>query len=444
MLTHEATAHSTSIPEPLSGAYFWLLAFFVVYCARPEDWIPGLHELPLAKITGMLALVAFVLSLGQARRLPREVVYLFLLFAQLCLTVPFSPVWRGGAFNQVLDFSKVVVIVPVTIIVVSSLARLRRLIFIQTASVFAVAIVSLVKGQVRAGRLEGVLRGVYGNPNDIALGIVLTIPFCFVFMLVARSAFRKAFWLLAATAMTYCLFRTASRGGLLAFVAAMGLLLRELGIKGGRRYLLPLAGLIVLGGWLVAGQRLKERFDATVGNLDRPEDKSAYGSALQRREILWRSLVVTAQHPLFGVGPGNFTGMSGTWHDPHNSYTQISAEGGVPALVLYLIILRLALANVGRTRRLPDASKEEHLLAGALRASLAGYLVGSFFISFAYNFFPYFLAAYASALYAIAAKRTCQKRSGHSIAGAPLQPEGHREPKASAVTWADYQKGRAL
>src|SRR5215472_11427626 len=127
MLTKNGSAYSSSIhaTEPLAGAYFGLLAFFVVYCARPEDWIPGLRQVPLAKITGIFALVALALSVGQARRLPREVFYLFLLFAQLCLTVPFSSVWRGGAFNQVLEFSKVVLIVPVVVIAVSNLARLR-------------------------------------------------------------------------------------------------------------------------------------------------------------------------------------------------------------------------------------------------------------------------------------------------------------------------------
>ena len=85
MLKQEAAANSsvTHRQERLSGAYFWLLAFFVVYCARPEDWIPGLHQFPLAKVTGVLAFVALALSLGQARRLPREVLYLFLLLAQL-------------------------------------------------------------------------------------------------------------------------------------------------------------------------------------------------------------------------------------------------------------------------------------------------------------------------------------------------------------------------
>ncbi len=61
----------------------------VVYCARPEDWIPGLSNVPLAKIAGVLALVAFVLSLGQIRqRLPREVIFIILLTGQLFVTVP--------------------------------------------------------------------------------------------------------------------------------------------------------------------------------------------------------------------------------------------------------------------------------------------------------------------------------------------------------------------
>jgi hypothetical protein len=32
--------------EPLAGAFFWLSAFYVSYCARPEDWIPGLANAP--------------------------------------------------------------------------------------------------------------------------------------------------------------------------------------------------------------------------------------------------------------------------------------------------------------------------------------------------------------------------------------------------------------
>ena len=40
--------------EPLGFAFFGLILFMVVYFARPEDWIPGLGAVPLAKLTGAL------------------------------------------------------------------------------------------------------------------------------------------------------------------------------------------------------------------------------------------------------------------------------------------------------------------------------------------------------------------------------------------------------
>ncbi len=86
---------TTRQAEPMSSAYKWLVLFFVVYCARPEDWIPGMAVLPLAKITGFFALATFGLSVGRSRRgvlrLPREILYLVLLFGQLCLAVVSPP-----------------------------------------------------------------------------------------------------------------------------------------------------------------------------------------------------------------------------------------------------------------------------------------------------------------------------------------------------------------
>src|SRR2546423_7553822 len=73
--------------EPLRGAYFWLTLFFVVYCARPEDWIPGLHVIPLPKTTGVFPLIGLVVTMGSARRalhnLPKESLYQRVFFGLL-------------------------------------------------------------------------------------------------------------------------------------------------------------------------------------------------------------------------------------------------------------------------------------------------------------------------------------------------------------------------
>ena len=56
------------VPDLTKSAFFWLSGFFVVYCARPEDWIPGLKYIPLAKITALLAMWALFNNLGRTKR----------------------------------------------------------------------------------------------------------------------------------------------------------------------------------------------------------------------------------------------------------------------------------------------------------------------------------------------------------------------------------------
>ena len=88
------------------ATFFWLSAFYLVYCARPEDWIPGLRLIPLAKLTAIPALILlFSIKTGRKfRDRPVEANYLFILIVILFASAAFSPLWRGGAFYHTLDF----------------------------------------------------------------------------------------------------------------------------------------------------------------------------------------------------------------------------------------------------------------------------------------------------------------------------------------------------
>jgi O-antigen ligase len=399
-----ATQRLPRFREPLAGAYFWLAVFFVIYCARPEDWIPGLAFIPLAKISGVLAVLALVFAIGRVRGgVPREMIFLLLLLLQLFLTVPFSPVWHGGAFFEVLEFSKVVIIMLVMVLAVNSLARLRRLVFIQSASVAVISLAAIVKGRSVLGRLEGALNGIYSNPNDLAFAIVLTLPLCFVFFLRTSNFLVKAAWTGMMVAMVYAVFLTASRAGILALTVTAIVAFWEFGVRG-RRPLLVIMGVVTLFAALaLAGGDLIRRFQVmSGGQLSRPGDMAALESAAQRRLLLIRSLEVIGEHPLFGVGPGNFQVVSGVWRETHNSYTQIGSEAGIPGLILFVLILWSAFTNLRRARRRLgwdcDPRDDLRLLAGGLRASLVGFVVGAFFASVAYHFFPYFLVGYTAAL----------------------------------------------
>jgi O-antigen ligase len=386
--------------EPLAFAFFGLVLFMVVYFGRPEDWIPGLQVVPLAKITGALVVLAVLFSAGSIRwRLPREIVCLILLVVQLWLTVPFSPVWRGGAFKVMLDFWKVLPLAIVIYAAVRTVKRLQTILFVQGACVGTIAIISIVKAHVVSGRLQGAISGIYGNPNDLALIIDMTLPLCLALALASRRVWSKSVWSGLMLAMTYAVVLTASRAGALAFAVAAIVCIWQLGVKGRRFYILFLVPAAALIFWLYAGSTLESRFEAT--NTDSTTNKEvaeAAGSAEQRKQLLIRSLEVTAEHPFFGVGPGNFVVISGNWHVTHDSYTQISAEGGIPALLLYVLILGCAIANLKNVRKYRKATERVRLFSMALEASLATYLVGSIFGSEAYQLFPYCLIASISAL----------------------------------------------
>ena len=414
-----------STAEPMRGAFFWLSAFYVVYCARPEDWIPGLKYLPLAKISGIFALLGLVFSAGRSQRslrhLPREAFYLVAMIGLLLLAGVLSPVWKGGSIFKTIEFAKVLVAWVLTFLVITSFARLRRIIFIQSASVVVIAIVSLLKGRDHP-RLEGVIGGIYSNPNDLAFAIVLSLPFCVAFLLYTKKLPRKAAWVLAMLAMCTALFLTASRGGFITLLATAAVGLWHFGVKGRRPQLIAAVLLVGLIVGVTAGGRLKDRFIAISGDeLNDAVDVSAHGSYEQRTLLMEKSLEGVAHYPL-GIGLGNFGNYSGTWREVHVAYLQIAVEGGIAACIFYLLFFSRGFANLRQLRRMGGMDEETELFAGALHSSLIGFLVGALFAPEAYQFFPYFAVAYTSVLLAIAQ----EKAQAEGVADALIRPQWKR------------------
>jgi O-antigen ligase len=384
------------------GAFFWLSAFYVVYCTRPEDWIPVVGHLPLAKISAILALIGLFASLGRTKRgmktLPAESKYLLAMILLLFVGAPFSPVWRGGAVEHTMDFGKVYFVWILTFLLVTSVARLRRLIFIQAGSVAVVSIVSVLKGSSHP-RLQGALGGIYSNPNDLAFAIVLTFPLTLLLLLTSKSMPRKAVWGVCMLVMSYALLRTASRAGFIDLAISIPILLWFFGVKGRRPQLI--FAVAVIGVLLLAteGKQLKDRFLAISGTGFQSDiDRSAYGSFEDRKFLMQKALRGIVEHPLMGVGTGNFKTYSGVWRDVHMSYLQIAVEGGIPALILYLLFFVSGFRNLLNLNRRKNLDPEIRLIVGALFTCLVGFMVGAFFAPEAYQYFPYFTVAYILAL----------------------------------------------
>jgi O-antigen ligase len=404
-----------------------LSAFYVVYCARPEDWFSALGIVPLAKITAIGALLAFMFSSSKGNRKFRDLpIESFFLLAMICVFLVssfFSPVWRGGALNHALDFSKVYVVWVFTFLLLTDLAKFRRIIFIQAASVPVVCILSLAKGSSRP-RLDSVMSGIYSNPNDLAFAIVLSLPFCLMFVLTARGKFRKLLWILGMLAMATALLKTASRGGFITLIVAGIVCLWHFGIKGRRFYLIAVSVTAILVLMPISGGIMQERLSSLWSDqLTTHQEKTAQESLEQRQFLVKRAIEGIEHYPLLGIGVQNFETYSTVWREVHVTYLQVAVEGGIPSLILYLMFFSRGFWNLRQLFKRKKLSPELKLFLAALHSSLVGFAVGALFSPEAYQFFPYFTVAYTSALLALVKEG---ERAAAPVAGtaSPLRRQG--------------------
>lgn len=386
--------------------FFWLSVFYFVYCARPEDWFSGLGLVPLAKITGLAAFLAFLFGAGKGRRkfrdLPVESYVLLALIALLTISSVLSPVWRGGAISRSMDFAKVWVVWVLTYVLVTDLPRFRRIIFIEAVSVPLISLLSIVKGGHTA-RLEGVLGGIYSNSNDLAFAIALSFPLCLMFFLTARSKFRRVLWAVGMLVMGAALVLTASRGGFITFVCTATVCLWHFGVRGRRFYLIAatgFAGLILLA---VAGGTMMDRMSTLWGESSGAhpqEERRALNSFEQRQFLIDKAIEGIKEYPILGIGTRNFETYSTVWLEVHMTYLQIAVEGGIPCLILFLLFFYYGFKNLRILMKRKDLSPEARLFTGALQSVMVGFVIGALFAPEAYQFFPFFAVAYTSSLLA--------------------------------------------
>lgn len=377
-----------------------LLLFTAVVYFRPQEWLPGL--LGFRSIAFWLATLTLAVFLptqlgleGTLTARPREVNFVLLLLAAGLLSVPLSlePAEAWGSF---LDFAKVVTMFVVMVNVVRTVPRLRAmfwLAFLVSAVLSVKALSDYASGRLNPGRdrIEGaIVGGIFENPNDLALHLVTMVPIALGLLFVARGMLKKALYAAVAFLMLLAIVITYSRGGLIGLGCASFVLMWKLKRRN-RAF--------VVAGFVLAALIFLALIPSGVVSRFGGEDG---GSADTRQALLIRSIFVTIRHPVLGVGMDNFHILSLGEKVSHNAYTQVSAEMGVAALLLYVGFMWASLRRMRRIEVETAGSKRDarvHYMAVALQASLVGYMVCSFFASVAYLWYVYYLVGYALCLH---------------------------------------------
>ena len=381
-------------------SYVGLFLFTAFVFFRPYELlsVPGLKEgaLWLALFTLLAYIPSQFMAEGNLTARPREVNLALLLLLAAVLSIPLA-ISPAEAWENVLEFSKVILMFVVLVNVARTEWRFRGLLLLaMSVSVMLsfAAFNDYRNGRLALGgeRVKGLLGGLFDNPNDLALHLVTMVPIA-VGLAFARRGPLKLVYALCAALFVAGIVVTFSRAGFLGLLAAAAVLAWKLG----RRHRLLVTALMVvsLGVFTVAmpgdyGLRVTSIFGGDVS-----------GSVSARRDLLWRSVVVALRYPITGVGLGNFYYRGAHDQVSHNAYTQVASEMGLAAFVVYVMFLVTPIRRLRRVERETFAEQGRarfYYLSVGLQASIVGYMVSSFFASVAHLWYVYYIVGYSLCL----------------------------------------------
>ena len=316
----------------------WLLFIVLngLVVMRPAEIVPQLEHLPLYEVSILLCIIsAMPAILGMFQSANRAwvavtVCVVGMLFAILASTLP-----HGDLFNaqeQGVEYAKVVVYFILLLALMDTPVRIRQLLaalVVYTLILNVIAMLSFyhlihlatvqpmeelqfsasrTAKRVLVERMQAA--GIYGNPNDLARIIVVALTICLFFVLRKSKLPVRLVWIILTVFFMDALALTFSRGGLLALMAGIVILLHaRYGMrKGAFLLLLLLPVLIVFGG--------------------RQTDISTSSGTGQLRVKLWSNgLVALRESPLFGIGAGHYFHTAG--NHAHNSFVEAFVETGL-------------------------------------------------------------------------------------------------------------------
>jgi O-antigen ligase len=198
-----------------------------------------------------------------------------------------------------------------------------------------------------------------GGPNELAGMILALLPFLIAILEESRNVLIRLALLFCGGISLIALMLTGSRMPMIALVI--------LGIyyvwrSRNKAFTVAFCGIILFTMWAKMPQAYRERYltvksYAEGGNLD--------GSNQLRLHIWKVGLAMFRDHPILGVGAGQFNTAYGTiyatrqhqaWMDPHNMLLEVGCEMGIIGLMAFGYFVIQIFKQVSLTPRVEDHS----------------------------------------------------------------------------------------
>jgi putative inorganic carbon (HCO3(-)) transporter len=381
----------------LAAARPQLALLLLIAAGTLESFVPEVlgPQLTAVKLAGALAFATFLLEAAVTRRplhLDRSHAVLGLLLA-LALVSSLGARSPGDAIAVTLRYASFVGLYVVATQQAHDERFPSRVAWIASLAA-AVAAVLAIRNFVTG--TTALAAPTYGDPNDLAFLLVTTLPLTLWLFRSGRASRVVVAAMVGAVSLGTLL--ALSRGALLAL--AVGVVWHA---ATERRHIpaLLLAGVVAASVGLVAAQHNQERIGISL-----EQKRHIAQENVESRLGAWRAAAeLSAEHPLTGVGPGNFGSyyFERTGRPPgtfglrvvHDAYLDIAAELGVTGLVLFVAFLAMAFQRATVARR---DGRGPPGFAAAVRTALIVAMVGALTLSEQY--FPPFwvLGALATVL----------------------------------------------
>jgi len=241
--------------------------------------------------------------------------------------------------------------------------------------------------------------GAAANANRLAFFCVLGIALSWSCKEMVHSRVLRIVLNAAIPGLALATLLTASRSGLLNLLVVFALFAMEGRFSVMRQLHLVLLAAVVI---FLANDFLSVTHIQRLGNIIPGSSIEVKGasSTENRLNTLIEVSKIVAQNPILGTGIGNVRwvrfqmfGTAGVL-SPHNSYLLAIAEGGILALVLYLLLFGLTLKYFLDAERKSKRS-EVRLIARSLRTGLIAFLFFTFFADFWLSIITYVFAGLA-------------------------------------------------
>jgi probable O-glycosylation ligase (exosortase A-associated) len=454
-LTASAASSDANVDEKRNEILYWwlMLALFFEY-ARPASFVPALGA---AKLNSLIPISLFVIVLlvSGMRSFKeifsdRQTQWLLTFFVLLFVQVQVADV----TLRAYLIFEAALGYVFLFMIITRVVTSVRRLRGVFAALVAAHLFLIYMSPDIvlSTDQRPYILGATFlGDGNDFALSMCALLPMVAFLALGSRSKIARLTWWGVILLCLLAVVGTQSRGGTLGVLVVAGFLWSF-----SRRKAAALAIFVVLGG--IAAMSASSTYFTRMSTIANYEGE---GSA-EGRIMVWKAAARMAlDHPVFGVGSGQFAVAFGARYKPawyegpqlnaHSMYFQALGELSFLGAIVYVALVIGGIARVLSTRRrlLRSSSDPPHVSTQTLNqmlmlvaASGIGFGVAGAFLSAAY--YPHIFVLSGVMVSACAIARDGMSRQATAAATGPDERSGPKGMRAARAVPArrDRASGR--